>query len=75
MKVTVQEDKVLIEVDSTELATLDYSLGSFLQLAASPRSIGDHADPADVERANEMEKELWAAWCKMSDGPKEFSFV
>ena len=67
MKITILDTTVLLELDAMELGAVTYSLGSFLQLAASPRKRGDHATPEDVERVNQMEKELFAAWCKLTD--------
>jgi hypothetical protein len=69
MKITIKETTVVVEFDSAELATVDCALGSFLQLAASPRNGHpmDHADPTDVERANAMEQELFKAWCQLEE--------
>jgi hypothetical protein len=68
MQVIVKASTVVIEVDATELASLDYSLGAFCQLANDPRSgIPDHYREADVERANQLEQQLFKAYCQLTE--------
>ena len=56
-------DAVTIKVNRAELAILDYGVGLFQTKA----SLCETYSAEDEERANELEKQLFATYCQLSD--------
>jgi hypothetical protein len=56
-------DTITLTCDTWEYALLHAGLNAFLQLARNPQSAGDRADEGDIELANELELQMFKAYC------------
>jgi hypothetical protein len=56
-------DQVTLECSTIEFALFNAALNSFLQLARNPQCAGDRAAESDYELANELEQQMFKAYC------------
>jgi hypothetical protein len=56
-------DTVTLTCDTWEYALLHASLNAFLQVARNPRSASDRAAEGDIDLANELELQMFKAYC------------
>jgi hypothetical protein len=68
MKFTLNSDHaVTLILDAAELASINDALNTWVALATFPRHSADRLDPADHERASELEKVTFEAYSQLQD--------
>jgi hypothetical protein len=63
-------DQVTLTCSTLEFALFNAALNTFLQVASNPRSASDRAAESDIDLANELEQQMFKAYCNRFEGAR-----